>query len=102
MPDPDIDKIQMIGINSGKEYPFGALSYLGKDVSIEDIIERMRKNRIELSDEKKYQAILGSYIGALSRFRIGNIVKLHAIKGEDVILAKVADKPHTKRLSKLP
>lgn len=78
-----------IGIKSGKPFPYGALTYLGRSVSAQDILEKLGASKaasVGISKE-----MLESYLHEISVFKIGNILTVESVSGSVVRLKKVAD-----------
>ncbi len=82
-------KSSFLGIKSGKPFPYGALSYLGRSVSAQDILEKLSAAKI--SSEAISKEMLESYLDALSLFKIGNILAVESVSGPVVRLTKVAE-----------
>lgn len=82
-------KACFIGIKSGKSFPYGALSYLGKPVFSEDILRKMAAAKT--TSEFVSKEMLEAYLEALSAFKIGNIITVESLVGSVVRLAKVAE-----------
>ena len=95
VPDPSsYDKL--IGIKSGQEFPFGAISYIGKRITISDILTKMYENGITIQNEEAYRSVLSLYIDELYRFKISNIVRLETTGPESLTLAKVPKTRNTR------
>jgi hypothetical protein len=82
-------KSSFIGIKSGKSFPYGALSYLGKSVSADSILEKLAVGKV--SSDAISKEMLESYLEAISAFKIGNILAVESVTGSLVRLKKVAD-----------
>jgi hypothetical protein len=62
-----------VGVNTGKEYATGAVSYLGRDVSTADILAKLD---LSSSEAKRARPILDEYLTQLQQFKIGNVLSL--------------------------
>jgi len=80
-----------IGVKSGKSYPYGAVSYLGKEIGVQDIIDKLKSNRVQVSAPDSLASLLESYLKTLATFKIGNILAVEGIGGGSVGLVKVAE-----------
>src|SRR5437867_832622 len=73
-----------IGIKTGVAYPFGAISYLGKAITADDILDKLRANGVQLPGELDARGLLENFVMALTSFKIGNIVKVESVEGSRV------------------
>lgn len=83
----------MIGITTGRKYKFGAISYIGVEIDIRDIIDKLKKNGIHLPNEEEYIIKMNCYIKQLYNFKISNVIECISNKENVVILNKVANRP---------
>nr|CAP47838.1 putative integron gene cassette protein [uncultured bacterium] len=62
-----------VGLRSGKKFPHGIVSFIGKDVSSEDIIKRL-----SLSPDQRESVVLllVEYLQQLQSFKIGNVLSV--------------------------
>jgi hypothetical protein len=67
------DKPVFVGIKTGKEYPTGCISYLGRDVSADDILTKLD---LPSGEAKRARPILNQYLTQLQDFKIGNVLSL--------------------------
>lgn len=91
-----------IGIKSGEEFPFGAISYIGKEISAKDIFDKIISAGIEIPNRGALIEMLEDYLKKLQSFKIGNIIKIEYLTERNFNLIKVAEKPPRERTSKLP
>lgn len=86
---------KLIGIKTGKEYSYGTISYIGKSISIEDIIKKMLDNGIDIVDVSSYKEVLNNYIDQLYTFKISNVITsvLNQRDCKDLVLIKIANRP---------
>ena len=86
------------GIDSGKNYHEAAITYIGRDISVEDIISKIpmthqtenMRSRIEL------------FIGALNGFKIGNVIGIDYHSSSSFSLKLLRVSPRIRERKKLP
>lgn len=83
----------LIGIKSGKEYLYGAISFIGVEISTLDIIDRMIANGISVGDVDEYKDKLNKYIDEIYKYKISNIISSGLDEDKNIILNKVANRP---------
>jgi len=89
-----------VGVKTGKKYEKGYLVYLGKDVTVDDIGEKLG---LKLEQMSLGRPAIESFITALQRFKIGNVVSVSFPETDKCVLTKEAEHPPTKeRKRKLP
>lgn len=86
-----------MGLETGSEVPFGSVSYVGKDVSVADILNKMVGLHFPASSSDAAKAVLTEYIKALQEFRIGNVIRIEYQPNGEFTLHKVADRPPPRR-----
>ncbi len=82
-------KASFIGIKSGNCFPYGALSYLGRSVSADDILEKLIAAKV--LSEGISKEMLEGYLKAIAAFKIGNILSVESVSGSIVRLKRVTD-----------
>jgi len=70
------DTHEFMGISSGSPFPYGAVSYIGKAVSVADVLDKMMRAGINIPDATEAQEAFGSYLKELQEFRVGNVVAI--------------------------
>lgn len=88
---------EFVGIKSGGRFPYGAVSYIGKAVSVIDVLEKMTQAGIEVSDATAAVEVLDKYLQRLQEFKIGSILGIEYSPAGDFTLVKVAVRPPRKR-----
>lgn len=83
----------LIGIKSGKEYLYGAISFIGVEISTADIIDKMITNGVSVGEVDEYKAKLNKYIDEIYKYKISNIISGGLDKDKNIILNKVANRP---------
>lgn len=83
----------LIGIKSGKEYLYGAISFIGVEISTTDIIEKMKTNGVIVSEVIEYKDKLNKYIDEIYKYKISNIISSELDGDNNIILNKVANRP---------
>ena len=95
-------KNDFMGIKSGEEFKYGAISYIGKEISPNDIMDKMVKAGVGNTSKEDLLIVLDRYLESLQSFKIGNIIQIEYLPDGDFNLVKVAEKPPRKKRSKLP
>lgn len=83
----------LIGMKSGVEYLYGAISYIGVEISTLDIIDKMAANGISIDDVDDYKDKLNKYIDEIYKYKISNIIESVLDENGSMILNKVANRP---------
>lgn len=83
----------LIGIKSGKEYLYGAISFIVVEISTLDIIDKMTTNGINVGDVDEYKDKLNKYIDEIYKYKISNIIESGLDENKNMILNKVANRP---------
>lgn len=92
---PSIDSTGFVEISSGKVWEAGLVVFTGRDVSVEDICEKLEAcNKLSVNDETRHR--ISQMLKQLATLKIGDIVGL----GPNFELVKLA-KPERPG-SKLP
>lgn len=63
-----------IGIKSGKKYSYGAVSYIGKEISEKEVFAKLVDSGRKIESVDQALAMLTAYIQQLQGFKIGNII----------------------------
>ncbi len=92
VPNPSNDG-SLIGIKSGKEYLYGAISFIGVEISTTDIIDKMITNGVNIVEVDKYKDRLNKYIDEIYKYKISNIISGALDEDNNIILNKVANRP---------
>jgi hypothetical protein len=95
------DKSVFVGVKTGKQYPAGCMSYLGRHVSTDDILAKLG---LSSGDARRARPILNEYLPQLQEFKIGNVLSLSWVGTfKKLELKKDADRPPSgNKASKLP
>jgi hypothetical protein len=91
-----------LGIESGTEFQTAALSYIGREVSAQEVVDKFLKyseSTVSISDLVR---CFESYLRQLQAFKIGNILKIEHLEGCDFKLSCVARSPTKGRSRRLP
>jgi len=91
-----------MGIKSGESFPFGAISYIGKEITNKDILEKIAVAGINIVEERGFLEYVGKFLLKLGVFRIGNILRVEYLPNDEFELIKVAESPPRERNRKLP
>ena len=86
-----------VGVKTGKKYEKGYLVYLGKDVSVDDIAEKLGLQSEQISLARP---AIESFIAVLQSFKIGNVVTVFFPETNKCVLTKQADRPPIEELKK--
>ncbi|ADL53275.1 hypothetical protein [Clostridium cellulovorans] len=92
VPNP-YDNGGLIGIKSGAAYLYGAISYIGVEISTLDIIDKMTANGISIGNVDDYKDKLNKYIDEIYKYKISNVIEGVLDEKGNAILNKVANKP---------
>lgn len=88
------EQASFLGLKSGETCPYGAISYIGKDITTTDIISKMsKKARDSAVDLDQLKILINDFIENLGAFKVGNIVQLTRDRHGNLALAKVANSP---------
>ena len=90
---PSIDSNDFIGIRSGKRFPYGAVSYIGKAISAGDVLEKMESAGMNVGDKTVAIDTLERFLVQLQDFKVGNILTIQYSGEGDFTLVKVAERP---------
>lgn len=86
------------GLMSGKPFLYGAVSYLGKDITVNDVFAKLVDSGRRIESVERTVAALESYLRMLQDFKIGNILAVEPCSEEPCgfRLKKIADAPPVK------
>lgn len=90
-----------VGLKSGAIHEYGAVSFVGKPLSAEEIVAKMLSFGRCVGDVADVQNSIERYLEQMNAFRIGNVVEIHYEEGR-FLLRKVADHPPRQQERKLP
>ncbi len=62
------------GLKSGRLYDYGALSYLGKEITVNDVFARLVDSGQKIDDVDATLKMLDAYLQAVQGYRIGNVL----------------------------
>jgi hypothetical protein len=86
----------LIGLKSGRRYTCGAISYIGGEITAEDIL--MKVHELSCSREEAIEK-LNRFIDQLQRFRVGNIISAWQRSDGYLKLVKEAERPSTVKIN---
>lgn len=88
------DQTVFLGLKSGETCPYGAVSYIGKEITAIDIISKMsKKARSNAVGVDQLAVLINDFVEKLGALKVGNIVQLTRDRHGDLVLEKVADRP---------
>lgn len=89
------------GLKSGSIYPFGALSYLGTEITANDVFARLVDSGQKIRNVDETLKVLDAYLQMLQEFRIGNILAVEPCveSPSGFRLKKIANSPPVKRVN---
>jgi hypothetical protein len=89
------------GLMSGTSFPYGAVSYLGKDIIVNDVFAKLVDSGRKIENVAQTLKTLEAYLRMLQDFKIGNILTVEACAEEDCgfRLKKLAETPPVKRVN---
>ncbi len=88
--------ICLIGLRSKNFYEKGMVVHVGKEVSIDDVMAKLKMIDGAIDDPGKQLLFVRKYFDCLSELKIGDFVSL--INGDEVALVKVKREPLVKRV----
>jgi hypothetical protein len=91
-----------LGIKSGKIFTYGAVSFIGKEISASDILRRIDASKVKTMDLSTALRVLNSYLEKLQAFKIGNVLEIEYLPNGDLRMIKVAERPPSEKGPKLP
>ncbi len=72
MPEPD-GSSNFVGIKTNKKHQLAAISYIGKTITADDIIEKLFTYQ---GDRERLIGSLDQFVAALQEFKIGNVISI--------------------------
>lgn len=92
------------GLKSGQASLYGMITFIGKEISSNDIFAKLIDNGQQLDNIDKTLKIFEYYIKELQQFKVGNIISISYSRYDlDFQLVKEADHPpKNKKKSNLP
>lgn len=92
-----------LAIDSGAIVETGALSYLGRDVSAEEVAERFLKSRKNRDrDRAAVLKLIERYLSELQQFKIGTVLGVEYADNGTFVLKLVSRSPVKDRPKRLP
>ena len=67
------DEGGFFGIKSGKTHPAAAMTFIGRSITVDDIIEKIQK---PIPDPKQLRKRIEEFLGQLQDFKIGNVISI--------------------------
>ncbi len=98
------DREGFVGIESGKAAQYGLITYIGKDVTVNDIFAKLVDSGQKISNVEASIALFSDFIEQIQQFKVGNIIGIsYSKEGIGFKLVKEANRPSKKQKeSKLP
>jgi len=77
-------------IDSGKFHDLGYLVFTGKEISADDVVKKWAGAN---HDSNSLCSLIDSYLGEISRFKVGNVVAIEHNSDDRVMLRLVSQTP---------
>ncbi len=77
-------------IDSGKFHDLGYLVFTGKEISVDDVVKKWAGAN---HDSNSLCSLIDSYLGEISRFKVGNVVAIEHNSDDRVMLRLVSQTP---------
>ena len=77
-------------IDSGKFHDLGYLVFIGKEISADDVVKKWAGAN---HDSNSLCSLIDSYLGEISRFKVGNVVAIEHNSDDRVMLRLVSQTP---------
>lgn len=86
-----------LGLKSGKQHRYGMIAFVGRSISVNDLFARLVDSGAFIPNVDEMLASLQDYVEQLQAFRIGNVVRITRVQGNNNTfgLALVARTPST-------
>lgn len=98
MPEPGDDST-FLGIKTGKTYKLAAISYIGKTITADDILEKLSNYE---GDRGRLLVRLDRFVAALQEFKIGSVISISYTDEGDFTLILEAARPAREKRKPLP
>lgn len=73
---PDSSGNEFIGIKNGRKYRYGRVVYVGVDINVEMIFDKINEDLVSVENKNFLRENLDSFLEDISRFKVGDIVKI--------------------------
>jgi hypothetical protein len=95
VPVSDADGVSLVGLRSGKRCVWGRMVYLGREVTMNDLVARLVDSGRKIESVEVAIKLLGDYLTMLQEHKIGNVIALEPVEGEAAgfRLTKIANTP---------
>ena len=90
VPFGDEEGCAFLGIKSGTKFPYAALSFIGKEIDTQEVLNTMASNGIVIQDN--FASSLEMFFDQMKCFKIGNVLSIVDKDGEPT-LEKIANRP---------
>tara|TARA_R110002049_G_scaffold70211_4_gene181466 strand:+ start:563 stop:937 length:375 start_codon:yes stop_codon:yes gene_type:complete len=87
------------GIKSGKTHPKAAMTFIGRSITVDDVIEKIQK---PIADPKKTRKQIEEFLGQLQDFKIGNVISISYEADGAFTLNLEATRPPSQNRKSLP
>lgn len=88
---------EFIGIKTGKAHHRAAMTFIGRSISAEDIIEKIQA---PITDKKMLCEQIAEFLGQLQDFKVGNVISIsYATDGSYTLKLEAARPPNQNRKS---
>ena len=90
-----------VGIRSGKRWPYGCVSLIGRSVVASDVVDRASDRvRVSLQNDEAIE-IIDRFISELGSLKIGNVISIDYGQSGEFVLSLCRARP-TQKKRKLP
>ena len=87
------------GIKSGKTHPAAAMTFIGRSITADDIIEKIQK---PIPDPGKVRNQFEEFLGRLQDFKFGNVISISYEADGAFTLSLEATRPPSQNRKSLP
>ncbi len=98
MPEPD-GSSNFLGIKTNKKHKLAAISYIGKTITADDIIEKLS---IYQGDRERLIDRLDQFVAALQKFKVGNVISISYTEDGDFTINLESKRPKQNEKKSLP
>jgi len=91
-----------VGLESGAEFETAAVSYVGRDVSAEEVASKFLKHQDSPVPREALVALFSRYLESLQVFKIGNVLAIEYLQDAGFRLKLVARSPRRGPSRRLP
>ncbi|MDQ8192745.1 hypothetical protein, partial [Roseibacillus persicicus] len=88
-----------LGIKSGKTHLSAAMTYIGKEITADDVIDRIQQPN---ADSEKAKKLVEEFLDRLQEFKVGNVVTISYDAEGSFTLKLKSSRPATSNRKSLP